>query len=366
MAPNSIPQLVDKAYQAAGAPPQAWEDFLQGVMRQFDALNGTLWHRSQGEFLSNATISPNVPDPRTHAEMISCDPYIARQGTAPLARGVLGQQLVSLRELRRTRYYADFGRHLGGVHLLGAILLRDRSSVGVIALFRADRSKPFDDHDRERLDALAPHLRQATRLAQRLRSVQERLDGSAAALYDLDQAVLLLDERGRVVLASARAEKLLGLADPLCVHAGRLRLRYGDEQPLRIALSRAAGANQAGTRGEILCLPRRTDPMGLLVTIAPLGPEHPVVTTVSGLPRVIVKLTAQFQGAGPSADRLRRRFDLTAAQAELAEALCAGERLADYAADHGVSINTVRTHLRGLLRRTGTRRQAELIFRLMG
>lgn len=365
MAVNSIPQLIDMAYRAAAAPPQAWQELLGRVMGHFGALNGTLWHQAHGEFLSRTVISPNPPDPQTQAEMIACDPYLARQQFVPLARGVLGQQLVPLRQFRRTRHYTDFGRHTGGVHLLGSILLRDRNSLGAIALFRADRSQPFDDQERERLDALAPHLRRAAQIAERLRSVREQLDGSAAALYGLDRPVLLLDARQRIVFANAPAEQLLRTADPLCAHAGRLRLRFGDERPLRSALTLATQGGNAARRGQVLCLPRRDDPRGLVVTISPLWSASALAADLPDTPQAVVFLSGHFGVATATAESLRRRFGFTPAEAQLAVALCEGQRLAAYAADHGISVNTARTQLRALLRKTRTRRQAELIGRLL-
>ncbi len=59
--------------------------------------------------------------------------------------------------------------------------------------------------------------------------------------------------------------------------------------------------------------------------------------------------------------KLRRLYKLTPAEARLAAHLAQGSRLEDAATDLGVSLNTVRTHLKRIFSKTGTDRQAELV-----
>jgi DNA-binding CsgD family transcriptional regulator len=58
---------------------------------------------------------------------------------------------------------------------------------------------------------------------------------------------------------------------------------------------------------------------------------------------------------------LRGLFDLTAAEAKVANAIIAGRTVGDVALDVATSINTVRFHLKNVMVKTGTTRQAELV-----
>jgi DNA-binding CsgD family transcriptional regulator len=58
---------------------------------------------------------------------------------------------------------------------------------------------------------------------------------------------------------------------------------------------------------------------------------------------------------------LARLFSLTPAQAALAAALAAGATLEEHARKRGISRETARSHLAEIRRRTGCRRQAELV-----
>lgn len=59
-------------------------------------------------------------------------------------------------------------------------------------------------------------------------------------------------------------------------------------------------------------------------------------------------------------------FDLTPAEARVARSLASGKTVEDIASDGGVSLNTVRTHVRGVLAKTGCDRQAEVVALLTG
>jgi DNA-binding CsgD family transcriptional regulator len=60
-------------------------------------------------------------------------------------------------------------------------------------------------------------------------------------------------------------------------------------------------------------------------------------------------------------DRLRWHFDLTLAEARLALHLVRGETLLSAEAKLNISYETARSSLKNIFRKTGTRRQAELV-----
>jgi DNA-binding CsgD family transcriptional regulator len=62
-----------------------------------------------------------------------------------------------------------------------------------------------------------------------------------------------------------------------------------------------------------------------------------------------------------AATRLRELFGLTRTEAAVAAGLGDGKSLENIAADLGTGIGTVRTHLKRVLAKTGTHRQAQLV-----
>jgi DNA-binding CsgD family transcriptional regulator len=63
----------------------------------------------------------------------------------------------------------------------------------------------------------------------------------------------------------------------------------------------------------------------------------------------------------PSVELVQSLFDLTAAEARVARSLTMGRTVDEIASEKGVSSHTVRTQVRGVLEKTGSRRQAEVI-----
>jgi DNA-binding CsgD family transcriptional regulator len=68
----------------------------------------------------------------------------------------------------------------------------------------------------------------------------------------------------------------------------------------------------------------------------------------------------------PPIELVQSLFDLTPAEARVARSLASGKTVEDIASDGGVSLNTVRTHVRGVLAKTGCDRQAEVVALLTG
>jgi DNA-binding CsgD family transcriptional regulator len=64
-------------------------------------------------------------------------------------------------------------------------------------------------------------------------------------------------------------------------------------------------------------------------------------------------------------DLIRRLFALSEAEAELSAALCCGKTLDDVASQRGTSINTIKSQLKSIFLKTGTKRQSELVSLLL-
>jgi DNA-binding CsgD family transcriptional regulator len=63
----------------------------------------------------------------------------------------------------------------------------------------------------------------------------------------------------------------------------------------------------------------------------------------------------------PPVELVQSLFDLTPAEARVARGLASGKTVDDIASAGGTSANTVRTHVRGVLEKTGCNRQADIV-----
>jgi DNA-binding CsgD family transcriptional regulator len=97
----------------------------------------------------------------------------------------------------------------------------------------------------------------------------------------------------------------------------------------------------------------------LLVLVNSVGPAEPRVG--------VDQPTASVHVIDPSAvqivdeDRLRTLYGLTPSEASVASLIARGYSTGEAASQSGITMNTLRTHLKRALEKTGCRRQAELV-----
>ena len=92
------------------------------------------------------------------------------------------------------------------------------------------------------------------------------------------------------------------------------------------------------------------------------GAAHDVFATAEA----IVILTPVVPRDVPTADVIQGLFDLTPAEAKVAGAIGNGKTVAEIATSFGIAPETVRSHVKAVLGKTGLGRQAALVGLLRG
>jgi DNA-binding CsgD family transcriptional regulator len=80
----------------------------------------------------------------------------------------------------------------------------------------------------------------------------------------------------------------------------------------------------------------------------------------------MLMLTPVTRPNAPSVELIRSLFDLTPAEARVARGLAAGQTVKGIAAESGTSANTVRSHVKVVLTKTGYSRQSDVVALLNG
>ena len=270
------------------------------------------------------------------------------------------------RDFERTEFYADFCRPHDLYHVICAILPMAPGESAQLGVHRQRTQGPFTDSPlvQAQLQALLPHLQRALRIRSRLAHSSMRERTTRAALDALDTAVLLVDSRLDVVYANASALALFGPGLERSLHCpagGSPRWCALPQlaQAVRQAIGAGQGTRQAAPVASALRLPRPGAPE-LCLTVAPFRPPQ----GQSGQRPCALVLARDPQAPPVAVPALQQLFDLTQAEAQVAQALAHGAAIDRIAADTGVSINTVRTHLHHIYDKTGTARQGELIAKI--
>jgi DNA-binding CsgD family transcriptional regulator len=188
----------------------------------------------------------------------------------------------------------------------------------------------------------------------------ERARAVSEALGALGLPALVFDHLGVVLAANGLIE---GLGD-------HIRWRARDRVSLKDAGADALFGQAIATLDRPDAPPARSfavrgaQPAAALVAhVIPIrGVARDIFTRCAG----VLVLTPVSLPNAPPVELVRSLFDLTAAEARVARALAAGDSVSDIAEAGGVSVNTVRAQVRGVLEKTGCHRQAEVVALLGG
>lgn len=232
----------------------------------------------------------------------------------------------------------------------------------VLALLRnADRGR-YDPAELLRARRVWPHFKQALSLFVQTEALRHSATLGERGLEKIEAGVIAADDRGRVFHANRQAEAICARSSNLRIRQGRL---VGTGPDIDAALSEALAT--AGTRGRAESLGTDHDAAGipnLMIACTPLR-DTPSPWVMTSRASVLVLLRERGRQRMLSGQQLIRLFGLSPAEARLARALVHGMTPEEHAATAGVSISTVRTQLRRVLEKTGTKRQTELV-KLLG
>jgi DNA-binding CsgD family transcriptional regulator len=210
------------------------------------------------------------------------------------------------------------------------------------------------------MSLLVPHLQRALQIMIRLGLSEQVRTVSFDLLERLGLGVLILDRGRRLLFANRAAEQVLEQGTALSVRDGRVNAApaaaRGFERLVEEATRTSAGDGMSAG-GNLKVDTCQGEALRLF--IAPV-PRYHVALGLS-VPAVLVLVGDPSGAPATHADEVRSAFGLTRAEAQLLAALTGGERLADYAARRGISLGTVRTHLKRLLGKTGHHRQVDLV-----
>ncbi|MTV38130.1 helix-turn-helix transcriptional regulator [Duganella radicis] len=183
-----------------------------------------------------------------------------------------------------------------------------------------------------------------------------------AALNHMDIAIFVVDVELHLLHANAAATELLQRDTALRLHGDKLlQDAVSGERSLAQLVAAVLDPASDTDNPHAFSLPRHNR-QPLLLTAVPHVPSR----ELPSLPPCAIVMASD-----PETHRLPRQllmelFDLTPAEAGVAQALAHGAALEDIAAALDISLHTVKTHLQKLFRKTGTRRQGELVSILHG
>jgi len=179
-------------------------------------------------------------------------------------------------------------------------------------------------------------------------------------------AAIILTQNARVLDCDYRAQSFLKAGNVLRMLGGQLYCADANLQPnFNSALKETAGNGR--TANILLHPPEQPDKrFSLTLTRLQLRPSTANFGESAKIPDILC-LVAPLDGRRiATARQLMDFFQLSAAEARLARAICHGDSVEEYARDQGLRLPTVRTQLSSIFNKTGTERQVSLVRLIAG
>ncbi|RFC64098.1 helix-turn-helix transcriptional regulator [Fulvimarina endophytica] len=352
--PVNDPQTIDRIYEAA-LLPEAWPRILKEIATDLCAAGGALFSVTptsmrwtgcetmsdlMAEFVALGRPDLNTRTPRA----------------LDLSRRFYGcitdHDLFTDDELDAEPFYRDFLRPRGFGWCIGTIAHLPDGGNLIYTFDRGEAAGPFGERERARLEALRPHLSRAALISARLALSEAQT--AASLLGRIGIAAAVICDRRRLFSANAQFEALmpavfLDRSRRLCLSDG------GADRLLEIALLDGAtdGVRSIAVRGD----------EGRPAMVVHLVPVRRMARDLVPLSSHLLVVSAANAGPGPmpSADLLHLLFDLTPAEARVAQGIAEGRTIGTMAAGGTASENTLRSQLKSVFAKTGVSRQAELV-----
>ncbi len=237
-------------------------------------------------------------------------------------------------------------------------LLKGPESQVIVGFRRRLQDPAFDAATLVELDELRPHIARSVFIAARMR--KERANVAAQLLEALGVPAIVFGDGAEISALNSLVEKRGDLVRWLP------RASVGFRDAAADAQLRTAAANiQKGDSATIYAFPvRNADavPEAVAYVVPIRGSGH----LLTGKPAFVLVLLPVAARPAPSTELVGSLFALTPGEARVAAGLALGKSVEDLAEDGGISVNTVRTYVRGVLEKTGTRRQGDAMLLLSG
>jgi DNA-binding CsgD family transcriptional regulator len=286
------------------------------------------------------------------------DVWVAQARKLGMTKILSSMNLIADEELERSEFYQDFLKKIDVFYVVGTVFPIADGELGVLGVHRPKEVGNYDENDKIRLQTLLPHLRAALQIRRRFLNAGIQQRAALAALERVGLGTLVVDATGQIIYSNAEADSLLRVGDAIRLVGGKLAVatRAASEKLTRLIIQATKTVEQGkGLGGGTLSIPR-ADRMPISILVAPFQPSRSGLNLAAAILFVRDPETPTV-----STLALQSLFGLTPAEAALTCALAEGKSVEDIARMNGISLNTVRTHLKNTLSKTGTSRQVELV-----
>lgn len=349
--------LTDRIYEAA-VIPELWPKVLVEMSQAVGGAGGVLFTTNVDRM--RWTTSPDLHD--LFQEFLrdgwaAINPRPARLGAANYAGFVRDNEFFTEEEMQNDPVYRDFLRKNGLGWATGTMFDAPSGDSVIFSFERAFANGPVPLHVVSAFDKLRPHLARGALLSARLGL--ERATAMTGALETLGLPGAVLRPHGALLTANESFQSLL----PATAQDFTERLKFTDAAADALFADALSKSRLLAPMVSSIPMAATEERLPLILHLLPVrGAAHDVFSQAASL----LVVTPVDRSAVPKARVLQGLFDLTPAEARVAQGIGEAQSVEALATATGVSPETVRSQLKSVLAKTGLSRQQELVHLLAG
>jgi DNA-binding CsgD family transcriptional regulator/PAS domain-containing protein len=363
--------LIEQIY-AASLNPNLWRVFLEKLQAILGSQASALFIQDFGKAGQNsggAEIGIQADHRRAYEQYYGSKNIYLLRGQQLLTPGrvLIYDELCPRSEAMRSEFYNDWVAPQGLGPGILAIVAKENSICSMLGVMWP-KNKIIPSRI-QIVDRVLPHLQRAVQIHSRITGLDIERRMVQHAIDHWQTGLIFLNHRGVVLFVNAAASRLLAQNDALRLGKGGLEaVQPACNRVLcslidnSIQTSLGLGLNAGG---KVLIKRRVGQPLSVFVSPIREQELSDFGLPPSVIPGAIIFIDDPDQEYRIDNKQLRQLYGLTRAEATICALLVKGSDLNAISNALHISLETVRTHLKHIFSKTGTRRQAELVSLLL-
>lgn len=364
---SKISTVISHIYRAA-TDPDSWSEVLKEISLLVDAQAAVMVYQDKEVQHASGFASYGVSDywANRYAEYYgSIDICFALMADKPVGKtfNILRPETP---EISSHEFYTDFLNPQGVYYLSGANIIVDESRIAGLGLHRSLNAGEMNAELLELVDALIPHIQQSLDIQRKFVTLNLNNGLTQDSILDENFGFILFDNLAHPVYLNQIATQLVESNTAIRIEENQM-IAADPSQTVnlrKIVMEAVQGdVTKNLNAGSALGINRTNSQRPLPVLIAPIRS--------SGFAKGIVSEGVQIRAAMFFGDTeytrdipsqvLTKIYGLSRNEAKVAIDIANGLSIEEIASSHYRSVNTVKTQLRSVFKKTNTTRQSELI-----
>jgi DNA-binding CsgD family transcriptional regulator len=363
MSTEELSRLIGVIYDCALAP-ELWGKALAQICAHSDSAAGTLaivnLQTGQEYTLVNHGISEHFDQlyrAKYHCMDLFIHPLLARAVGEP----ALSAELVDDEELLASRIYREWAALQGFRDTLMTMFTRHHAQLSFMGLTRKLDQRRYGERDRQALKLITPHVQRAVLISDFVEHQAVERSRFVEVIDSIITATIVVDAQRNILHANQVARALLDRGQIVASSNGALTVAGVPPAKLLKSADRSAGERPLPETRRVRAPQAEAD---TIVVIMPLFVAENMGSSGGLHYAVFIQDTRQLSPL--ASDAWAKLYELTGSELRVLQGLIQGSTPSEIADIYGIAVSTVKTQLLSLYRKTGTRRQAELVKLALG